>query len=1255
VGTYVNWSGATVFADGEYVSFLDGTSYPSVVVGSLVAPSLMVVSNSSTAYTFTSSGGISTPLLVKDGDGTVSLQNSGNSFGAIALRAGTLSYDLGTTETAKIVGGGTLRVGGTGNTLILNNNMSGFDGPIVVTSGNTLTLGANNVLGTTNGATTIDNGATLNVNGKTNQTEEIIVSGVGAGSGAIVNTGAAQTFALGRVTLVGDTTFGGTARWDIRSMSGSTNNSVLDVPVACTLTKVGVGTVGLVNTTVGAALGDINVQEGIFQLEGTTSPTVGNPNNTINLAFGTTLGLNTAAAVPVPGWSKKIVLGGDATISKAGNGSAPLVGTVDLGYNTLKVSCTSGSLNFSNVISGGGNILNIGASPVSLLGANTYSGTTTVSNGSLTLSTASTGSSGYTVYANTTLGARRHAAGGSLNMPALTLGNSGAGVVTLVFDLATYGGHPTAPVMNVSSGTLTTNAATYNVTVLADLNGLTTGTFPLLKYPGNTFTNAIVALPLPAGVVGTITNNTGTSQVELTITSVARTLDWVGNVSSAWNISTTANWVETGTTNPTVYKELGIGDNVRFTDTASNYTVNVAATVSPATMLVSGTNNYTIGGAPIAGSVQVQVQVGASNTVTLTGNNTYTGGTFFDNGTTIVSSDANLGGYTVGGTNGVMRWSGGAVRYTASATNTRPLIVENSGQNCVIIVDTNQTVQLGGTLNMPSPSTEELRKSGPGSLVLTNRGLMRLWVEEGMTTVAGNAAVTNLGNGGQSISSTNGIARLVFKDSASLLVTDSTFSIGDGASQTNSIIAGELTVQDNAVLALYSLDVGKFLNATGRVYQTGGTVTTNSVAQSNWRIGGGAIADTNAFGGYYLSGGTLNIPGRSLEAGRFGTGELVVSGVGTMQAATLNVGQSYPASGLLVVNGGAASVTLSGNLSVPVLGKTGTAVITNGGTLTAAALVLGNTSTNATSGSVTVGSGGTLKVGRVSGSATAKSITFDGGTLKANASSTTYMEGLTSATIASGGLTVDTDTNSITINQNMTGAGGLTKTGSGTLNLGSQSYTGTTIISQGSLIGTPTLAGGLEVRAGATVSPGISTGTVIASGNVSLAGTAIMEISKNVVVLANDQIASGGTITNGGTVIVTNLGPTALAAGTSFTLFNSTGHVGSFASVQLPAVDAANGNNLTWANTLATDGKITLLTSTPPVTTPSPTNITYSVSSGQLVLNWPNGQGWLLQGQANPLSVGLHTNWTSVSTNSPYTNLFVAPTVFYRLIYTNAP
>jgi len=69
---------------------------------------------------------------------------------------------------------------------------------------------------------------------------------------------------------------------------------------------------------------------------------------------------------------------------------------------------------------------------------------------------------------------------------------------------------------------------------------------------------------------------------------------------------------------------------------------------------------------------------------------------------------------------------------------------------------------------------------------------------------------------------------------------------------------------------------------------------------------------------------------------------------------------------------------------------------------------------------------------------------------------------------------------------------------------------------------------------------------------------------------------------------------------------------------------------------------------------PNPTNITYTVSGSELVLNWPAGQGWNLQAQTNNLNVGITTNWSTISgATPPFTNAIdpANPTVFYRLKY----
>ena len=69
----------------------------------------------------------------------------------------------------------------------------------------------------------------------------------------------------------------------------------------------------------------------------------------------------------------------------------------------------------------------------------------------------------------------------------------------------------------------------------------------------------------------------------------------------------------------------------------------------------------------------------------------------------------------------------------------------------------------------------------------------------------------------------------------------------------------------------------------------------------------------------------------------------------------------------------------------------------------------------------------------------------------------------------------------------------------------------------------------------------------------------------------------------------------------------------------------------------------------------APTNITWSVSGGNLHLSWPsNYLGWILQGQTNAPNKGLGTNWVDISGSAAVTstNLPISPanpSVFYRL------
>ena len=201
--------------------------------------------------------------------------------------------------------------------------------------------------------------------------------------------------------------------------------------------------------------------------------------------------------------------------------------------------------------------------------------------------------------------------------------------------------------------------------------------------------------------------------------------------------------------------------------------------------------------------------------------------------------------------------------------------------------------------------------------------------------------------------------------------------------------------------------------------------------------------------------------------------------------------------------------------------------------------------------------------------------------------------------------------------------------------------------------GNGTLGASLDLEGNGTANPGFTNqiGTLVVSNDVTLNGTVNMELNRtNSVGGTNDQI-SGAAIILGGTLNVTNIGPV-LQVGDTFKLFKNTGTLtGTFGTVNL-ATNDANGAGYTWTDNTAVDGTIKVLTVTaPPATNPNPTNLTFSVSGGNLNLSWPADHiGWTLQQSTN-----LTNNvWLDVpgSTTINTTNIPIGvtnPVLFYRM------
>ena len=223
------------------------------------------------------------------------------------------------TISGVISGSGSVTKLDTGTWTLSGNNT--YTGTTTIAEG-TLKLGNEGALGTSAGKTVIQSGATLDINGyragtSTPGNEPIEVQGSGVdGGGAIVNNGSSdQTQAFSNITLLGDTTFGGSRRWDARSGTLKANGY--------TITKVGGSTVALVGMTVQNP-GNLIVQAGTFRLESSTNFN-GGSGQQVQIASGARLDFWGSSQT----FTFNVLLNGGRLTSN-GSGSPTVSGTVTL-------------------------------------------------------------------------------------------------------------------------------------------------------------------------------------------------------------------------------------------------------------------------------------------------------------------------------------------------------------------------------------------------------------------------------------------------------------------------------------------------------------------------------------------------------------------------------------------------------------------------------------------------------------------------------------------------------------------------------------------------------------------------------------------------------------------------------------------------------------------------------------------------------------------------------------------------------------
>lgn len=151
----------------------------------------------------------------------------------------------------------------------------------------------------------------------------------------------------------------------------------------------------------------------------------------------------------------------------------------------------------------------------------------------------------------------------------------------------------------------------------------------------------------------------------------------------------------------------------------------------------------------------------------------------------------------------------------------------------------------------------------------------------------------------------------------------------------------------------------------------------------------------------------------------------------------------------------------------------------------------------------------------------------------------------------------------------------------------------------------------ITAAAGSTVAPGIAgaIGTLTVTNGVAtplsvvtLAGTTSMDINRGVTPNADRIVNANGTNALGGTLTVNNLGA-APVLNDSFQLFVAATNTGAFTTTNLPAL----GSGLAWSNSLAVNGRITVVSAViVPTIPPGITN--FSLVGGNVVISGTNGQ-----------------------------------------------
>jgi len=1027
-----NWFDSTntlqnqTWADGNDALFGAGLGTASTVLLSspITANSLTFNPTGSGNYTITGN-----TLTITTGNIAVNLAATA---GVSATINSIVAGSAGLTQT----GTGTLILGGSsantytglttvsGGTLSLNKTagVTAVTGDILVNTGGTLTLGADNQLADTSTITVAGGAVTFAGHNETFQNLN-----VSAGTFITGNTGTQTS----TVNIIGTMALSGSGALTVNS-GVTLNASAITITGASPTILIG----GNLNTQLVVGSGGLTMS-------------------------GETITFNTG-----PG-NTQIVLNGDLTasgINKLVPNGAPGTGlnSLAIGTATRTLNITGGTTFINVAITGsGGSLIKSGAGTLTFGGTsnntvpNTYSGVVTVNAGTLTLSKAAGVNAiagDVVINGGTLLLAASNQIADTSNLTIAGGSYNGGGFsdsfASLLISGGTYsGGTGTTTIgsLQLSSGVFNSNAGVTTILGNTSITGGAGGDFVVnsggtVSSNGLTVTGGGILIGGSAPALTTLT--IGAGGLSLSGQTVQTNAALSGNAGS--QIILNGDLTTSGATNFTISGTVPSGAVAQLSIGSASRNFNI---------LNGQTNMYLA----VVGNGGSLVKQGAG-LLSILGNSSYTGATIVNSGLLAVTGSSIQG--KLSGTTALVVNGGGTLQDGSPAAASNDGVIDR--------INPLATLTLGGSLGsgiftqafgtVSSSQTLASLAVRQGANTITTLNTPNGTLSLTFTGTAGGAGYTR-GVGGSvnfvsASGSTAGFANAPTAAGGSSVSGAGSDAILVGATSDGTDFiaaqAGALTAANYVATGTSTWSAGKNMDVTGNVTATAGT------AINSLRFGAPGAFTVSLTGAQTIDSGMVLVNGNvGNNLSTISGGTLTGSASGDLLLLQYNAANGLTISSTIADNGGSTALTVAGS-----------GLVTLAGTNT----YTGQTYLN----------GGTLGVGSNAGLgavATGASLNMDGGTLLATATFALDNAGANrrNVTLDAGGGTFNVNPSfTLTASGNISGSGLLTKTGTGALLLsGTNNFTGGTSLQAGALqLGNDNVLGsGLVTLAGGTLQP----------------------------------------------------------------------------------------------------------------------------------------------------------------------------------------